>query len=59
KEKPIVKAVEPAPKKVEKKLPTTGGQEENPYWKWMGAVVMLLGGIVAYYAYCTRKKISE
>ncbi|MFV1456805.1 SpaA isopeptide-forming pilin-related protein [Bacillus mycoides] len=59
KENPIVKAVEPAPKKVEHKLPTTGGQEENPYWKWMGAVVTLLGGIVACYAYCTRKKISE
>ncbi|MDM8365422.1 VaFE repeat-containing surface-anchored protein [Bacillus thuringiensis] len=41
KEKPIVKAAEPAPKKVEHKLPTTGGQEENPYWMWIGGIVML------------------
>ncbi|MEK4503662.1 VaFE repeat-containing surface-anchored protein [Bacillus sp. FSL R12-0069] len=52
---PIVKAVEPAPKKVENTLPTTGGKEENPYWKWIGAVVMLLGGFVAIRAYRTQK----
>ncbi|WP_000396750.1 LPXTG cell wall anchor domain-containing protein, partial [Bacillus thuringiensis] len=52
---PIVKAVEPAPKKVENTLPTTGGKEENPYWKWIGAVMMLLGGFVAIRAYRTQK----
>ncbi|MFZ7807591.1 SpaA isopeptide-forming pilin-related protein [Bacillus thuringiensis] len=55
KEKPIVKAVEPAPKKVEHKLPTTGGKAENPYWMWIGGVVMLLGGLVAIRAYRTQK----
>ncbi|PGT65245.1 adhesin [Bacillus cereus] len=59
KEKPIVKAAEPAPKKVENTLPTTGGKEENPYWKWIGAVVMLLGGLVAIRAYRTNKKANE
>ncbi|KIQ91328.1 hypothetical protein RW25_06020 [Bacillus sp. L_1B0_8] len=56
---PIVKAVEPAPKKVENTLPTTGGKEENPYWKWIGGVVMLLGGLVAIRAYRTNKKANE
>lgn len=55
KEKPIVKAAEPAPKKVEHKLPTTGGKAENPYWMWIGGVVMLLGGLVAIRAYRTQK----
>ncbi|MGR5864857.1 LPXTG cell wall anchor domain-containing protein [Bacillus cereus] len=50
-----MKAVEPAPKKVENTLPTTGGKEENPYWKWIGGVVMLLGGLVAIRAYRTQK----
>ncbi|WP_033692615.1 SpaA isopeptide-forming pilin-related protein [Bacillus sp. GeD10] len=59
KEKPIVKAVEPAPKKVEHKLPTTGGKAENPYWMWIGGVVMLLGGLVAIRAYRTNKKANE
>ncbi|MEK4419157.1 VaFE repeat-containing surface-anchored protein [Bacillus sp. FSL K6-0268] len=59
KEKPIVKAVEPAPKKVEHKLPTTGGKAENPYWMWIGGVVMLLGGFVAIRAYRTNKKANE
>ncbi|MGR5971096.1 VaFE repeat-containing surface-anchored protein [Bacillus paranthracis] len=58
KEKPIVKAAEPAPKKVEHKLPTTGGQEENPYWMWIGGVVMLVGGLVAIRAYRSHKKAS-
>lgn len=56
---PIVKAVEPAPKKVENTLPTTGGKEENSYWKWIGGVVMLLGGLVAIRAYRTNKKANE
>ncbi|MBJ8113219.1 Cys-Gln thioester bond-forming surface protein [Bacillus cereus group sp. N6] len=55
KEKPIVKAAEPAPKEVEHKLPTTGGKAENPYWMWIGGVVMLLGGLVAIRAYRTQK----
>ncbi|EOP78663.1 TQXA domain-containing protein [Bacillus cereus HuB4-4] len=55
KEKPIVKAAEPAPKKVEHKLPTTGGKAENPYWMWIGGVVLLLGGFVAIRAYRTQK----
>ncbi|MCQ6341057.1 VaFE repeat-containing surface-anchored protein [Bacillus cereus] len=58
KEKSIVKAAEPAPKKVEHKLPTTGGQEENPYWMWIGGVVMLVGGLVAIRAYRFNKKES-
>ncbi|WP_000396751.1 LPXTG cell wall anchor domain-containing protein, partial [Bacillus thuringiensis] len=59
KEKPIVKAVEPAPKKLEHTLPTTGGKAENPYWMWIGGVVMLLGGLVAIRAYRTNKKANE
>lgn len=59
KEKPIVKAAEPAPKKVEHKLPTTGGKAENPYWMWIGGVVMLLGGLVAIRAYRTNKKANK
>lgn len=59
KEKPIVKAAEPAPKKVEHKLPTTGGKAENQYWMWIGGVVMLLGGLVAIRAYRTNKKANE
>jgi len=55
KEKPIVKVAEPAPKKVEHKLPTTGGKAENPYWMWIGGVVLLLGGFVAIRAYRTQK----
>jgi LPXTG-motif cell wall-anchored protein len=43
----MVKAVEVQPKKAEGTLPTTGGQEENPYWMWIGGVVMLVGGLVA------------
>ncbi|EEM44428.1 Collagen adhesion protein [Bacillus thuringiensis serovar pakistani str. T13001] len=54
-----MKAVEPAPKKLEHTLPTTGGKAENPYWMWIGGVVMLLGGLVAIRAYRTNKKANE
>ncbi|MDM8365733.1 VaFE repeat-containing surface-anchored protein [Bacillus thuringiensis] len=58
KAQPMVKAVETHPKKVEGMLPTTGGQEENPYWMWIGEVVMLVGGLVAIRAYRSHKKAS-
>ncbi|QDZ76830.1 VaFE repeat-containing surface-anchored protein [Bacillus cereus] len=58
KAQPMVKAVETHPKKVEGMLPTTGGQEENPYWMWIGGVVMLVGGLVAIRAYRSHKKAS-
>ncbi|MHA2895713.1 prealbumin-like fold domain-containing protein, partial [Bacillus cereus] len=47
------------PKKVEGKLPTTGGKAENPYWKWMGATFVVLGGIAAVYVYRMRKKTKQ
>ncbi|MCI0767283.1 thioester domain-containing protein [Bacillus sp. TL12] len=53
-----VKAVE-QPKKVEGTLPTTGGKEENPYWMWIGGIVMLLGGFVAIRAYRSHRKANE
>jgi LPXTG-motif cell wall-anchored protein len=56
KAQPMVKAVEVQPKKAEGTLPTTGGQEENPYWMWIGGVVMLVGGLVAIRAYRSNKK---
>ncbi len=59
KAQPMVKAVEVQPKKAEGTLPTTGGQEENPYWTWVGGVILLVSGMIAYYAYRTRNKISK
>lgn len=47
------------PKKGEGRLPTTGGQEENTYWTWVGGVILLVSGMIAYYVYRTRNKISE
>ncbi|MES1051623.1 TQXA domain-containing protein [Bacillus thuringiensis] len=47
------------PKKVENHLPTTGGQAENPYWKWIGATFVVLGGIAAVYAFRKRKEPKE
>ncbi|WP_244305915.1 VaFE repeat-containing surface-anchored protein [Bacillus cereus] len=54
---PMVKAT--APKKAEGTLPTTGGKAENPYWVWIGGVVMLLGGFLAIRAYRTHRKMKE
>ncbi|MCQ6288677.1 SpaA isopeptide-forming pilin-related protein [Bacillus cereus] len=45
-------------KKVESHLPTTGGKAENPYWYWVGATCVALGGIAAVHAYRKRKKES-
>ncbi|MEK4504132.1 VaFE repeat-containing surface-anchored protein [Bacillus sp. FSL R12-0069] len=59
KAQPMVKAVEVAPKKAEGTLPTTGGKAENPYWVWMGGMVLLLGGFLAIRAYRTNKKANE
>ncbi|MDA2637887.1 VaFE repeat-containing surface-anchored protein [Bacillus cereus] len=59
KAQPMVKAVEVAPKKAEGILPTTGGKAENPYWVWIGGVVMLLGGFLAIRAYRVRKSSGE
>ncbi|MDA2638684.1 VaFE repeat-containing surface-anchored protein [Bacillus cereus] len=59
KAQPIVKAVEAQPKKTEGTLPTTGGKAENPYWIWIGGVVMLLGGFLAIRAYRSSKKVNE
>ncbi|MGH0943439.1 SpaA isopeptide-forming pilin-related protein [Bacillus mycoides] len=47
------------PKKVEGKLPTTGGKAENPYWKWIGATFVVFGGIAAVYVYRMRKKTKQ
>lgn len=47
------------PKKVEGKLPTTGGKAENPYWKWIGATFVVLGSIAAVYVYRMRKKTKQ
>ncbi|CAI8815346.1 Adhesin [Bacillus pseudomycoides] len=47
------------PKKVEGKLPTTGGKAENPYWKWIGATSLVLGGILAFYVFRKRKEAKE
>ncbi|PHC37149.1 hypothetical protein COF09_27380 [Bacillus toyonensis] len=46
-------------KKAEGTLPTTGGKAENPYWMWIGGVVLLLGGFVAIRAHRTNKKANE
>ncbi|PGG88386.1 adhesin [Bacillus toyonensis] len=59
-EKPqhIVKQPQPMkeqPKKVESHLPTTGGKAENPYWKWIGVTFVVLGSILAVYAFKKRK----
>ncbi|PFO27159.1 cell wall anchor [Bacillus thuringiensis] len=59
-EKPqhIVKQPQPMkeqPKKVESHLPTTGGKAENPYWKWIGVTFVVLGSILAIYAFRKRK----
>ena len=47
------------PKKVESHLPTTGGKAENPYWYWLGATCVALGGIVTVYAFRKRKKAKQ
>ena len=47
------------PKKVENHLPTTGGQAENPYWKWIGATFVVLSGIAAAYAFRKHKEPKE
>lgn len=47
------------PKKVEGKLPTTGGKAENPYWYWIGATLVALGSVVAVYAYRMRKRAKQ
>jgi len=59
-EKPqhIVKQPQPMkeqPKKVESYLPTTGGKAENLYWKWIGVTFVILGSILAIYAFRKRK----
>uniref|UniRef100_UPI001247768E LPXTG cell wall anchor domain-containing protein n=1 Tax=Bacillus safensis TaxID=561879 RepID=UPI001247768E len=59
-EKPqhIVKQPKPMkeqPKKVESHLPTTGGKAENLYWKWIGVTFVVLGSILAVYAFRKRK----
>ena len=43
------------PKKVESHLPTTGGKAESPYWKWIGVTLVVLGSILAVYAFRKRK----
>ncbi|ARJ25633.1 adhesin (plasmid) [Bacillus mycoides] len=47
------------PKKVENHLPTTGGKAENPYWKWIGATLVVLGSIVTVSVYRRRKKANQ
>ncbi|MES1050463.1 TQXA domain-containing protein [Bacillus thuringiensis] len=47
------------PKKLENHLPTTGGQAENPYWKWIGVTFVVLSGIAAVYAFKKRKEPKE
>ncbi|MGH0789838.1 SpaA isopeptide-forming pilin-related protein [Bacillus cereus] len=47
------------PKKLENHLPTTGGKAENPYWKWIGATLVVLGGIVTVSVYRMRKKANQ
>ncbi|WP_186314987.1 VaFE repeat-containing surface-anchored protein [Bacillus thuringiensis] len=59
KTQPMVKAVETQQMKAEETLPTTGGKAENPYWVWIGGVVMLLGGFLAIRAYRTHRKVKE
>ncbi|HDR8116431.1 TPA: Cys-Gln thioester bond-forming surface protein [Bacillus cereus] len=59
-EKPqhIVKQPQPMkeqPKKVESDLPTTGGKAENLYGKWIGVTFVVLGSILAVYAFRKRK----
>ncbi len=53
------KQIKEQPKKVEGKLPTTGGKAENPYWYWLGATCVALGGIAAVYVYRMRKKTKQ
>ncbi|MBY0596945.1 SpaA isopeptide-forming pilin-related protein [Bacillus bingmayongensis] len=47
---------EQTPKKVETKLPETGGKAENPYWKWIGFACIALGFTGAVFALRHRKK---
>ncbi|WIY59038.1 SpaA isopeptide-forming pilin-related protein [Bacillus arachidis] len=47
------------PKKTDRYLPTTGGKAENPYWIWVGATCLALGGIVTFYAFRKRKEVKE
>ena len=54
-----LKQIKEQPKKVEGTLPTTGGKAENPYWKWIGATLVVLGSIVAVYVYRMRKKTKQ
>ena len=51
-----LKQIKEQPKKVESHLPTTGGKAENPYWKWIGATLVVLGGIAAVHAIRKRKE---
>ncbi|MGE6553483.1 SpaA isopeptide-forming pilin-related protein, partial [Bacillus mycoides] len=53
------KQIKEQPKKVESHLPTTGGKAENPYWKWIGATSLVLGGILAFYVFRKRKEAKE
>ncbi|MEH7217019.1 SpaA isopeptide-forming pilin-related protein [Bacillus toyonensis] len=53
------KQIKEQPKKVENHLPTTGGKAENPYWKWIGATSLVLGGILAFYVFRKRKEAKE
>ncbi|OOR03993.1 adhesin [Bacillus mycoides] len=53
------KQIKEQPKKVENHLPTTGGKAENPYWKWIGATLVVLGSIVTVSVYRMRKKANQ
>lgn len=44
------------PKKATETLPTTGGKQENPIYVWIGAMLVVLGSIVTFYAFRIRKK---
>ena len=54
-----LKQIKEQPKKVENHLPTTGGKAENPYWKWIGTTLVVLGSIVTVSVYRMRKKANQ